>query len=144
MKSRLPLVLKLAAPVFLLVGALHLLYGVGADVLLGAGLSAEAISDPVLDSQNRFYGVSFTLYGVLLFLCSTDLQKYRVVLQCVIWVFFAAGLARLVSMGIYGMPSTLVLLLLASELLLPPLLAVWLRRVLSESERVRDMDGARP
>ena len=131
--SSLSLVLKVGAPVFILVGALHLFYGVGADVMLGAKISAEAISDPVLDSQNRFYGVSFTLYGVLLFLCSTDIPKYSAVLKCVIWVFFAAGVARLVSIGIYGMPSILVLLLLASELLLPPILAVWLNRVLGES-----------
>ena len=131
--STLALVLRLGAPVFIFVGALHLVYGLGADVLLGANLPAEAVSDPVLDSQNRFYGIAFTLYGVLLFLCSTNIPKYSAVLKCVIWVFFAAGLARLVSIGIYGMPSTSILLLLASELFLPPFLAVWLSRVLKES-----------
>lgn len=131
--SSLAIVLKVVAPVFILVGALHLFYGVGADVLLGARIPAEAVSDPVLDSQNRFYGISFTLYGVLLFLCSTDILKYSAVLKCVIWVFFAAGVARLVSIGIYGIPSVLVLLLLVSELLLPPILAIWLSRVLHES-----------
>jgi hypothetical protein len=129
----LALALKVGAPVFFLVGALHLFYGVGADVLLGANIPAEVISDPVLDSQNRFYGVSFTLYGVLLLLCSNNIQKYSAVLRCVIWIFFAAGVARLVSIGIYGMPSILVLLLLASELLIPPVLALWLNRVLRES-----------
>ena len=48
--SSLALVLKVGAPVFILVGALHLLYGVGADVLLGANIPSEAISDPVLYS----------------------------------------------------------------------------------------------
>jgi hypothetical protein len=129
----LAVVLKMGAPIFILVGLFHLFYGVGADVLLGATIPAEAVSDPVLDSQNRFYGISFTIYGILLFLCATDIPKYSAVLKCVIWVFFAAGVARLVSIGIYGMPSVLVLLLLASELLLPPFLAVWLSRVLSES-----------
>lgn len=131
--SNLTLFLKMVAPVFLLVGALHLFYGVGADVLLGANVPKEVLSDPVLDSQNRFYGISFTLYGVLLFLCATNIPRYSAVLKCVIWVFFAAGVARLVSIGIYGMPSIMVLLLLTSELLLPPFLAVWLSRVLNES-----------
>jgi hypothetical protein len=51
--------LKLVAPVFVLVGALHLVLGVGADALLGARLPAEAFTDPALNSQNRFYGVAF-------------------------------------------------------------------------------------
>jgi len=129
----LALVLKVTAPVFILVGALHLVFGVGADILLGANIPADVAADPVLDSQNRFYGIAFTLYGVLLILCSSNIQKYSAVLKCVIWVFFAAGVARLISIGLYGLPSNLVLLLLGSELLLPPILALWLSRVLRES-----------
>ena len=123
------LVLRLTAPVFLMVGALHLVLGVGADVLLGAKLAAEAVADPALDSQNRFYGVAFTLYGVLFLVCASNIPKYATVIRCVIWVFFAAGVARLVSIAIHGMPPPLVLALLASELTLPPILAWWLRRV---------------
>jgi Domain of unknown function (DUF4345) len=124
------IVLRLVAPIFVMVGALHLVLGVGADVLLGARLPLEALSDPTLDSQNRFYGVAFTLYGVLLFHCASDLRKYATVLRCVLWVFFAAGLARLVSIATHGMPSPLVLGLLASELAAPPLLQLWLSKVL--------------
>ena len=123
------LILKLSSPIFLLVGVLHLVFGVGADVLLGANLSTDTLKDPVLDSQNRFYGVTFSLYGVLLYLCATDLNKYRTVLRCVLWVFFAAGFARLVSIAIHGFPSILILGLLASELLLPPILLVWLSNI---------------
>jgi hypothetical protein len=128
--SYLPAFLKVAAPVFVAVGALHLALGVGADVLLGAKLPAEALGDPALDSQNRFYGIAFGLYGVLLYLCATDLPKYATVLRCVLWVFFAAGLARLVSIATHGVPPPLVLALLASELALPPLLHLWLSKAL--------------
>ncbi|MGB5324598.1 MAG: DUF4345 domain-containing protein [Pseudomonadales bacterium] len=127
------LTLKFASPIFFAVGALHLIYGVGADVMLGANLPPEAIQDPVLDSQNRFYGIAFTLYGVLLYLCSTNLERYSTVLRCVLWVFFFAGIARLVSIIFYGMPSNLVLALLASEIILPPILLLWLSRVEKES-----------
>jgi hypothetical protein len=124
------LFLKIASPVFVLVGALHLVLGVGADVLLGARLPAEALSDAALNSQNRFYGVAFSLYGVLLYLCATDLPKYATVMRCVLWVFFAAGLARLVSVATHGVPPPLVLALLATELALPPLLHLWLSKAL--------------
>jgi hypothetical protein len=125
----LSMVLKLAAPLFLVVGALHLTLGVGADVLLGANLSAAAIADPVLDSQNRFYGVAFALYGLLLWLCATNLPKYATVVRCVLWVFFAGGMARIVSIALYGWPPPLVMALGVSELLLPPLLIRWISRV---------------
>lgn len=126
------LCLKIAAPVFVVAGALHLVYGVGADVLLGAQLPAETLADPTLNSQNRFYGVAFTLYGILFYLCANDLAKYATVLRCVLWVFFAAGLARLVSIATHGVPPPLVLVLLATELALPPLLHLWLSRALRD------------
>jgi hypothetical protein len=122
--------LKFAAPVFVFVGALHLVLGVGADALLGARLPAEAFTDPALNSQNRFYGVAFSLYGVLLFLCATNLPKYATVLRCLLWVFFAAGLARLVSIATHGVPPPPVLALLVTELALPPMLHFWLSKAL--------------
>lgn len=122
------LVLRLLAPVFFIVGTLHLVLGLGADALLGARVSAEAMTDPALDSQNRFYAVAFTLYGVLLFLCSTDITKYATVLRCVLWVFFAAGLARFVSIALHGSPPPMIWLLLVGEVLPPPALAWWLSR----------------
>ena len=127
------IVLKLFAPAFLLVGTLHLALGLGAEALLGATVPPQTLADPGLDSQNRFYGVSFALYGVLLFLCSTDIRKYATVLRCVLWVFFAAGLARLVSIATHGLPPALMIALLGSELVLPPILVWWLSKVESQS-----------
>jgi hypothetical protein len=129
----LALVLRLSAPVFFIVGALHLTLGLGADVLLGAKLPAEVIADPVLSSQNRFFGVIFMLYGVLFLLCASDIPKYATVLRCLLWVFFAAGLARLVSVAVHGFPSPQVVGLLISELVLPPVLHGWLGKVLKRS-----------
>ena len=129
----LAIVLKLVAPLLLIVGALHLVLGLRADALLGARISAEVIADPALDSQNRFYGVAFTLYGVLLLLCSTNIPKYATVLRCVLWMFFSAGVARLVSIAIHGLPPPMIIALLIGEVVPPPLLASWLSRVENES-----------
>jgi hypothetical protein len=124
----LAVVLKVTTPIFFIVGTLHLALGLQADALLGVRLPAEILADPGLDSQNRFYGVAFILYGVLLFLCSTNIPKYATVLRCVLGVFFAGGVARLVSIAVHGVPPPLVIVLLVSELLLPPILAWWLSR----------------
>ena len=78
------LVLRIFALVIFLVSVLHLVLGVGADVLLGAKIPAAAISDPTLDSQNRFYGVYFSLSAVLLLVCASDILRYATVLRCVL------------------------------------------------------------
>jgi hypothetical protein len=124
-KRALRIILKCLAPVLVLVGLLHLVLGPAADAMLGAKISPEVLSDPALDSQNRFYGVSFTIYGVMCYLCATDLPKYATVLRCILSVFFVAGLARFVSIAVRGLPPLPVLVLLSSELLGPPLL-LWL------------------
>ena len=130
LKAMLPIALKLSAPIFVLIGCIHLILGVGAEVLLGASLDPATLSDPVLDSQNRFYGVAFSVYGFLMYICANDLNKYQTVLRVLIWVFFAAGLSRLVSIAIYGLPSVVVMVLLGLELLLPPTLHLWLKHSL--------------
>lgn len=124
----LPAALKFLAPIFFLVGVLHLVFGVGAEVMLGANLTAESISDPVLDSQNRFYGSAFTLFGAVFYLSSKDLKRYAPILRAALLIFFAAGLARFVSIAVYGLPSGIVLFLLATELLLPPIIFYWMAR----------------
>jgi hypothetical protein len=111
------------------VAALHLVLGLNADALLGARIPVEVIADPALDSQNRFYGTAFALYGVLLWLCSLDVSKYATVLRCTLWVFFVAGVARLVSIYLHGLPPPLVLALMATEIAAPPIVLVWLARV---------------
>lgn len=121
-------VLRLGAAIFIIVGLLHLTMGLGADVLLGAQLPTDVMADPVLDSQNRFYGTAFAIYGVLLLLGANDLARYSATLQCCFWCFFAAGLARLVAWALYSAPSYQVLMLLTLELALPPLLSIWLLR----------------
>ena len=119
--------LKLMGVAIVGIAAIHVVLGPGADLMLGSGLSKQSRVDPSTDSQNRFYGAAFALYGLLLFYCSGDIVKYRTVLLICIGTFFVAGLARLVSVLQTGWPSTAIVGLLAIELVLPPLLILWLR-----------------
>ena len=122
--------LKWLAPIPVVVGLLHLLMGPHADVLLGASLPAATLADPVLDSQNRFYGVSFMAYGVLLYLCATDIRKYAPVFVALIGFMFLGGVGRLVSLRLHGVPSPPVIALAAIELLGMPLLLLWFSRLM--------------
>ena len=123
-------VLRGLAPLFILPGLLHAGLGLGAERLLDPTLPASLLSLASLDSQNRFYGVAFTLHGVLLWTCAGDLQRHATVLRRVLAVFWLAGLARLPSLLLVGWPAPAVLALAVVELLLPPLLLLALARAL--------------
>jgi hypothetical protein len=82
----LALLLKVLAPVFFVIAALHLVLGLGADALLGASVSPPTAAKPSLSSQNRFYGVAFALYGVVLHLCARDLRAYEAFFKGAMWV----------------------------------------------------------
>ena len=119
------LALKALAPLFVIVAVVHLTFGVRADEMLGASVGPAVVAEPTLDSQNRFYGVAFSLYGVLLYLCATDLERYEPILKAVLACFFLGGVARLVSWATHGAPAPLVVVLAATELLLPLVLFGW-------------------
>ena len=79
-------------------------------------------------APRRVSGNSFTVYGVLLWIASTDLARYRTLLRVLILWFFLGGVMRLVSIALKGWPSNLVWALALSELVLPPVLWWMLRR----------------
>ncbi len=121
--------IRLIAPIFILVGALHIVFGLGAEKMLGIDISNNSLASPGLDSQNRFYGAAFMLYGALLFVAGADLKRFLPVVRLALWCFFIAGMARFFSVLLYGWPSMMVNLLHAIEVICTPLLILWLRRV---------------
>ena len=111
---------------FCIAGLLHVVFGLGADQMLGANVSAQSLTDAGLDSQNRFYGAAFTLYGVLLITISNNIEKYSTILRCVMGVFLFAGAVRFISVILYGWPPLMMGVLFALELLVPLLVLLGL------------------
>jgi len=119
------LLLKALGITIVLIGLLHASLGVRADRLLDGTVPDDAVAHASMDSQNRFYGSTFSVFGVLLWLCSTDMDRYEDVFRAILIVFFIGGLARIVSVAARGWPSRLIIGLTAIELLVPPLLLWW-------------------
>ena len=122
--------LRVLAAAIVGISLVHVLFGVSAEPWLGAQLSAASMSDPNLDSQNRFYGAAFTLFAVTLWLSSTDVRRYVTLLNLTLIVFFLAGTARLLSGAMMGWPSPQLLFLTAIELIGPPLIYLWRNAIL--------------
>ena len=98
------LTLRLLAVGVFGVSLVHIVFGVGSEPFLGSGVSAASQLDPNLDSQNRFYGAAFSLFGVVFWIASSDLERYRRLLELALLVFFLAGATRLISIVIIGWP----------------------------------------
>lgn len=122
----LPNILRLLAIGCLVPVILHITLGVAGDWLIGVGV--PEVIDASLDSQNRFYGASFAIYGVLLWYCARDIGAHSRLLRIVLALFFFGGCARGLSAIQYGLPSPPIIALWSLELILPPLLMLWLAR----------------
>lgn len=95
-----------------------------AHIVLGPGSIPGAISvNPTMDSEDRFYATLFLGFGIAHVWAARDLARRAGVVMALQAVFFAGGLARLVSLALVGPPIPLFLFLGALELLIPP--AVW-------------------
>jgi hypothetical protein len=123
------LTLRILAIAFIAVSALHLFFGMQADAMLGAPVTAAMAVDPSFDSQNRFYGITFSLLGVALLISATDLRRYEPIVIATLGVLFAAGIARAIAWTLHGAPSPMIIVIVFADLLLPPTLYFWLKSV---------------
>lgn len=127
MTSKLPVALKVMAAACFAPAVLHGFLGVDANMFIGIPVPSSGI-DPSHDSQNRFYGVAFGLYAVLLWMAAFDVKQHAGILRIVFAMVFLSGCARFLSFNAYGWPSEEIQILWATEILLPPLLWFWLKR----------------
>lgn len=122
------LTLRIVSIVFIAVSVLHLVLGLRADALLGSPVPPGIAAEPSFDSQNRFYGVTFSLVGVVLLVAATDLGRYQAMVVAALAVLFVAGIARCVAWLLHGAPAPWLVVILVADLVLPPVLFIWLKR----------------
>lgn len=134
------LAIRVLGAAFIAVAALHLVLGLGADAMLGVPVTPGMAADPSFDGQNRFYGVTFSLLGVVLLIAATDLRRHAPMLTAALAVLFAAGVARAVAWIVHGAPAPLLIGIMVADLLLPPVLYAWFLR----SRRPGGDDNSRP
>lgn len=98
------------------------------NLLLDAG-PLDDLGAPNDDSELRFYSVFFVTYGVILIQTARNLMQHGHRVPLLLGLFFAGGVARLLSFLMVGKPHALFILLMGIELMLPPLLYLCWRRV---------------
>lgn len=129
--------------ILLVIGAFNVFLGInvgfGGIETLGWQVQAkffEVTNEAVFlvrDSHIRFYGGLYVGIGLFLLLSVTDLRKYQSALNLVFALIFMGGLARFTMLRpdvLFG-PDILVSLL--AELVLMPVLYLWLARTVKSA-----------
>jgi hypothetical protein len=75
-----------------------------------------------MDSELRFYAPLFGAYGMLMLWTAQDLFVRNYLIPWLAAVFFLGGLGRVLSYAAVGAPHPLFVVLMAIELLMPPVL----------------------
>lgn len=122
-------------------GAFVLLFGgvccaiAMSHILIGPSVIPGSIPvNATMDSEDRFYATLFLGFGAALIWCSGDLCQRRGVFGALLLTFFAGGIARVISWISVGPPIDLFIFLGAVELVLPPVLWLWLDRTAGPAE----------
>lgn len=98
------------------------------DLLSGAAHPLTGPWPATMDSELRFYAPFWVAYGLLLLDAARDLRARLAHVPWLAAVFFAGGVGRALSLAAVGPPHPAFSLLMATELVLPPiLLALWWR-----------------
>lgn len=105
-----------------------LLTGAAATANLAESLFGGASGDlwpATMDSELRFYAPFWGSYGILLILAALSPARRSGWIPWLAAVFFMGGVGRLISLFAVGWPHPAFVVLMAIELVLPPVL-IWL------------------
>jgi hypothetical protein len=101
------------------------------EVVLGPTvlLPGSPRPEPTLDSNYRFFSAMWLAIGMAMLSVVPRVREATAVLRFVSAAVFVGGLARIVSWLAVGQPHAMMLVLLAIELTVPPVLVLWQRRL---------------
>lgn len=123
----------LFAVIALITGTNDILSGLSSQQALGSTLSEDAFNDPALDNIFRFFSGLWFGTAILFILFVRDLERYRPAMMALFAVLFIGGIGRLLSIWQVGLTDHAVglpitILGLVIELIVGPLMALWLMR----------------
>jgi hypothetical protein len=112
-----------------LTGVVDVIGGVWIIEQAGAALPMEVSANAVLNNQIAFWGAIWFGFGVSLWWASRAPLRRAAATRILLWVLFLAGLARAYACVRWGYPGPVMVGAMAIELVLAPVLLVWLARL---------------
>lgn len=120
---------------FTVLGLVALVAGAYGAVTGIGGMAGDAAGTASVDSELRFLAVSWAAYGAACLWAAPRVAGHPGLIRALLIVLFAAGLARIVSWADAGRPAEVYIVLMALELLCPPLAWLAQRRVAGPAPR---------
>lgn len=93
-----------------------------------ASIPGSVPVNAVMDSEDRFYATLFLGFGLAHVWAARDLARRGGIVLAMQAVFFAGGIARIISWMAVGSPGPMFTFLGALELVIPPLVWLAIRR----------------
>ena len=112
--------LRVLALIPIAAGLLSVVFG--SDIIRDGGASNANV-----ESELRFYAVFYVAFGVYLWWLAPRVAERGRELRWAAAVLFCGGLARAVGVFVDGWPEADYVMLMAVELVLPPVLVLWQR-----------------
>ena len=128
--NRLALVLRLIGLFALATGLGDVVAGARILEAIGAELGSGGV-DPVLNSQVHYLGAMWAGFGITLWWCARDLRVGGGLLPLLMAAVLVGGVGRLIAAMQYGPGPALLAFFIAVELLAPPAIILWQRRLLA-------------
>lgn len=127
------IIVAIIAVVPILTGVGDLINGVASQLDFGMPNTA-AVTDPMLNSSFRFFAGIWLGVGLFMLLFITNLPKYFTALMLLFATIIIAGVGRIITISQVGLPEptsgfVLVIVAVVIELIIVPLLMVWLARL---------------
>ena len=108
----------------IVIGMLHIIFG---PSVIPGSVPVNA----TMDSEDLFYATLFVGFGVALIWCIRDVEQKSLFIYFLASIFFADGIAGLVSMISVGLPVDFFVAMTLLELMIP-LGMVWVQSVISK------------
>jgi hypothetical protein len=124
---------KILVVVIYLLGATAVLTGLLAVVGGPAALLGGAAAVPSVDSQLRYADVIWLGAGVVLIWSARKPLERAMATRVVLLIAAVAGVGRLISLIVVGVPHPFYLVTMGLELIVTPLIIVWHSRVFRTS-----------
>ena len=106
-----------------------------ASVIFGSEIVRDGgASNPNVESELRYYAVFYVGFGLYLWSLAPEIARRGRELRWAAAVLFCGGLARVVGVLVDGWPEADYVVLMGVELVLPPVLVLWQRRIAAQED----------